>query len=152
MHCIILAIGKWKAGPQKALFEHYAQRSPWKITLRELDPKKPLQGDALKQKEAELLLDACEGIDALWALDETGSEITSAALSQKLSTLRDNGSRTLGIVIGGASGLHASVRHRMSFTLSLGRCTWPHLLVRGLIAEQLYRAQMILSGHPYHRE
>lgn len=152
MHCHILSIGKWKSGPEKALFEHFADRMSWKLTLKEIDFKKTLSPDAMKAKEAELLLGASESMDSVWALDEAGKELSSVQFAKTLQKKRDEGSRSFAFIIGGADGLHESVRKRAQLTFSFGRFTWPHLLVRGLLAEQLYRAQTILSGHPYHRE
>jgi 23S rRNA (pseudouridine1915-N3)-methyltransferase len=152
MQCAIISIGKWKSGPEKALFEHYAGRLHWKLTLKEHDIKKPLAPEALKAKEADLLLASCKGIDTLWALDEAGKEYSSIAFAKHIARIRDQGSRSMAFLIGGADGLHDTVRSRAQMLFSLGRVTWPHLLVRGLLAEQLYRAQTILSGHPYHRE
>jgi 23S rRNA (pseudouridine1915-N3)-methyltransferase len=85
-------------------------------------------------------------------LDERGDDLTSAALAERIGKWRDQGIGDLALLIGGAAGHGEAARARAGFTLSLGRMTWPHMLVRGLIAEQLYRAQQILAGHPYHRE
>ena len=85
------------------------------------------------------------------ALDERGRSLSSAAFADYLGRRRDEGVADLAFVIGGADGLAERVRSRADLVLSLGAPTWPHLLVRGLLAEQLYRAQSILAGHPYHR-
>jgi 23S rRNA (pseudouridine1915-N3)-methyltransferase len=86
------------------------------------------------------------------ALDERGTALTSAAFAQKITKWRDSGASGLAFLIGGADGHPDSLRQRADFLLSLGPMTWPHLLVRGMLLEQLYRAQQILAGHPYHRE
>lgn len=152
MHFTLLSLGKWKSGPEKSLFEHYAGRLPGGIALKEMEVKKPLTGDALKEKEAELILAALRPGEVLWALDEKGKEFSSPVLAGHIEKLRDEGVRSLAFAIGGAAGLHESVRHKAHLVLSFGRVTWPHLLVRGLLAEQIYRAHTILTGHPYHRE
>lgn len=152
MRCSIISIGKWKSGPEKALFEHYAARLPYSLTLKELECKKALSGDALKAKEAELLLEASEDYEVVWALDEHGKDLTSKTLATQWQALQDRGVRSMAWVIGGADGLHESVKKQSQQLVCLGRMTWPHLLVRGLLAEQLYRAHTILTGHPYHRE
>jgi 23S rRNA (pseudouridine1915-N3)-methyltransferase len=85
------------------------------------------------------------------ALDERGAALSSAAFAERLGTWRDGGIPDLAFLIGGADGLADTVRQRAGLVLSLGLMTWPHLLARGLLLEQIYRAQQILAGHPYHR-
>ena len=87
----------------------------------------------------------------LVALDERGIQWSSRTLAGRIAAWRDRGSPELAFAIGGADGLHSMVLDRAQVTLSLGSMTWPHLLVRGMLLEQLYRAQQILAGHPYHR-
>lgn len=87
---------------------------------------------------------------AVIALDERGELATSEALATRIGEWRDTG-RDLAFLIGGADGLDEAIRTRADWRLALGRLTWPHLLVRLLLAEQLYRASTILAGHPYHR-
>ena len=87
----------------------------------------------------------------LVALDERGVQWSSRSLAERIATRRDRGSPELAFAIGGADGLHSMVLDRAEVILSLGSLTWPHLLVRGMLLEQLYRAQQILAGHPYHR-
>jgi len=152
MHIFIAAIGKFKSGPEQALYEHYAKRVPWKMTLKEFDIKKPQSVLQRKEQEAELLLTACKTAEYLIALDEKGKELTSTAFAGHLQKVRDRDARTIAFIIGGADGLHETVLARVQLTLSFGRITWPHLLVRGLLAEQIYRAHTILNHHPYHRE
>jgi 23S rRNA (pseudouridine1915-N3)-methyltransferase len=84
-------------------------------------------------------------------LDGGGRGLTSPALAAQLGRWRDAGTATVAFLIGGAAGHGAAALARADLVLSLGPPTWPHLLVRGLVAEQLYRAQQILAGHPYHR-
>ena len=84
-------------------------------------------------------------------LDERGDSLTSTQFAQQLQRWRDDGVAELAFLIGGANGLDAKVRKSAQLVLSFGRVTWPHLLMRALLAEQLYRAQQILDGHPYHR-
>ncbi|MEE3050590.1 MAG: 23S rRNA (pseudouridine(1915)-N(3))-methyltransferase RlmH, partial [Pseudomonadota bacterium] len=77
---------------------------------------------------------------------------TSVGLAKKLGAWRDDGVKDVVFMIGGAGGLHGAVKKRAQLALSFGAVTWPHLLTRGLLAEQIYRAESILSGHPYHRK
>jgi 23S rRNA (pseudouridine1915-N3)-methyltransferase len=86
------------------------------------------------------------------ALDERGAPWSSRLLAERIANWRDQGCPEIAFAIGGADGLHSAVLERADATLSLGPMTWPHLLVRGMLLEQLYRAQQILVGHPYHRE
>jgi 23S rRNA (pseudouridine1915-N3)-methyltransferase len=85
------------------------------------------------------------------ALDSQGVALSSEALADRLRAWRDGGASDLAFLIGGAGGLDPAVREAADLVLSLGPMTWPHILVRALLAEQLYRAQTILAGHPYHR-
>jgi 23S rRNA (pseudouridine1915-N3)-methyltransferase len=85
------------------------------------------------------------------ALDEAGRQLDSAGLARRIARWQDQGHGTLAFVIGGPDGLASSVLDRAEATLAFGRMTWPHRLVRVMLAEQLYRASTILSGHPYHR-
>ena len=85
-------------------------------------------------------------------LDGNGERLSSLELASKLRAWRDNGARTIAFLIGGAIGLNDDVRKRADLILSLGPQTWSHMLVRVMLAEQLYRVQSILMGHPYHRE
>jgi 23S rRNA (pseudouridine1915-N3)-methyltransferase len=151
LRILIAAVGRMRAGPEKDLYRHYAERLNWPVTMREVEDKRAPAGDARRQREADLLLAVLAADMTVVALDEGGREMTSAALAQRLGGWRDDGRRDIAFVIGGADGLDRRVRERADLVLSLGRLTWPHLLVRALLAEQLYRAQQILAGHPYHR-
>lgn len=151
MKVTIAAIGKWKASPERTLFEEYCKRTPWKISLIECEEKKSLTGPQRKEREGELLLAGCKGAEKIIALDEKGKALTSPALAQQLSAWQGQGIHHLAFVIGGADGLSAAVLKAAQLTLCFGALTWPHMLVRAMLAEQLYRAHTILAGHPYHR-
>jgi 23S rRNA (pseudouridine1915-N3)-methyltransferase len=151
MRLHIVAVGKLKAGPHLALARHYAERLAWPLAIREVEEKRPLPAAELKEREGALLLAAVPAGAVLVALDEHGRSLTSAAFAQKLAQWRDAGASDLAFLIGGADGLADQVRRKARLVLSLGAMTWPHLLARGMLLEQLYRAQQILAGHPYHR-
>ncbi len=151
MRLWIVAIGRLRTGPIRALVEDYAGRSAWPLTVKELEPRKRLSGEALTRHEADLLLGAVPSGATVVALDEAGRDLSSGEFAEKLGRWRDDGVQDLAFAIGGADGLARSVRDRAALLLAYGRATWPHLLVRAMLAEQLYRAQTILSGHPYHR-
>ena len=118
----------------------------------ELEEKRRLPPAELKTREAELILAAVPPGARLVALDQRGREWSSLELADRLRDWRDGGAGTLAFAIGGAEGLGSAVIERADAVLSLGAMTWPHLLVRCMLLEQLYRAQQILAGHPYHRE
>ena len=86
------------------------------------------------------------------ALDEVGTALTSTGLAKLLKGWRDTGVREARFLIGAADGLTANERSRADVLMSFGTATWPHLMVRAMLAEQLYRATTIIAGHPYHRE
>jgi 23S rRNA (pseudouridine1915-N3)-methyltransferase len=118
----------------------------------ELEEKRRLPPPELKTREAELILAALPAGARLVALDQRGAEWSSRELADRLRTWRDSGIGAIAFAIGGAEGLGPAVVERADAVLSLGMMTWPHLLVRCMLLEQLYRAQQILAGHPYHRE
>jgi len=103
------------------------------------------------EREAELLLAALPRQASCIALDSRGTQLSSEAFAKLIAASCENGQSDIAFVIGGAEGLAKPLLARADKVLSLGAMTWPHLLVRTLLAEQLYRAQTILSGHPYHR-
>jgi 23S rRNA (pseudouridine1915-N3)-methyltransferase len=120
--------------------------------LCEVEEKRPLPVLERKVQEAKLLLAAIPDKAKIIALDERGTSLTSVQLAKKIETWRDEGFADMAFLIGGADGHDPSIRDKADLILNLGTLTWPHMLVRVLIAEQLWRAHSILSGHPYHRE
>jgi 23S rRNA (pseudouridine1915-N3)-methyltransferase len=155
MRITIAAVGRAKAGPARDLYDFYAtrlsERQLGALSLKEVEARGALPPEALKAREAELLLAALPAAARLVALDARGRALDSAGFAALIGGYRDQGLQDLAFAIGGAEGLGQGVIERADLLLSLGAMTWPHLLVRGLLAEQLYRAQCILAGHPYHR-
>ena len=151
MRLWLAAVGRARAGPARDLFEEYAGRLSWPLTLREVEVKKRLPPDEMKRQEAELLLAAIPQGSVVVALDERGKALASEAFAAKIGAWRDQGAADIAFLIGGADGHGDAVRARADFLLALGPMTWPHMLVRGMLTEQIYRAQQILAGHPYHR-
>src|SRR3546814_1140286 len=147
----LAAVGRLRGGPVRDLVDDYVGRSPWPVSLREVEVKKRLSGDELKRAEGELLLQAVPGDAVVVALGERGQDLSSEAFADRLGQWRDAGTHDLAFLIGGADGHAEAVRRRAALLLAFGRMTWPHMLVRPMLPDQLYRAQMILSGHPYHR-
>ena len=136
MRLAIVARGRIGASPEAELVDRYAKRLRGELSVIEI------------------------GDSALWprfeagrtvVLDETGKDLSSEALAAILGGWRDNGTREVRFLIGAADGHDAATRAGADLLLSFGRATWPHMLVRAMLAEQLYRAMTILQGHPYHR-
>lgn len=139
MRLHIVARGRIGHGPEANLVARYAKRLTWPLVLTEL----PETGGRVPDAPT-----PCRVV----ALDEGGEMLTSTDLARRLELWRDDGVREARFLIGAADGLTAAERASADLTLSLGRATWPHLLVRAMLAEQLYRATTIVAGHPYHRE
>ena len=152
MRITLAAVGRNKAGATKELYELYAARLRWPITLKEVEERRPLPAEALKQQEGELLLAALPKGARVIALDEGGKQMSSRDFAALLGRWQDEGLQDVAFLIGGADGLSDTARGAAEVILSLGRMTWPHMLVRALLAEQLFRAESILAGHPYHRD
>jgi 23S rRNA (pseudouridine1915-N3)-methyltransferase len=121
-------------------------------TIVELEIRQRLPESMLKDREAGLILKALPPGVPLFALDQRGASWSSRDLADQVAHWRDRGTGELAFAIGGAEGLGAAVLEHAQAALSLGPMTWPHLLVRGMLLEQLYRSQQILAGHPYHRK
>ncbi|MBL8643208.1 MAG: 23S rRNA (pseudouridine(1915)-N(3))-methyltransferase RlmH [Rhodospirillaceae bacterium] len=151
MRILIVAIGKSKPGPEKDLLAEYAKRLPWALDVKELAQGKDASAEARKAREAESMLSAVPEGSTIIALDERGTSESSEKFAARVGQWRDAGARTLAFLIGGADGHGDAVLKAAKHKLSLGAMTWPHMLVRGLLAEQLYRAHSILTNHPYHR-
>ena len=151
MRITLVAVGRAKSDATAALFRDFAKRIRWPLQLREIEERKPLPAEARKTREGERLIAALPQGARVVSLDQRGKSLDSAAFAARIGRWQDERLGDLAFVIGGADGLSAEVLERADLTLSLGPMTWPHLLVRVLLAEQLYRAQCILDGHPYHR-
>lgn len=148
----IIGIGKTKSGPEQELFSQYQKRLVWPVTLVELELKKSIE-DRNKRlaAEAELLTAQCPSHAVRIVLDERGDNPSSVEFSQWFQQFADQGRRDVAFFIGGPDGHDAKLRQSADKCMSFGKMTWPHLMVRVLLIEQIYRAQTILSGHPYHR-
>lgn len=147
MRITLAAVGRARDSPARALVDGYTDRLPWPFVLKEIAEQ---AGDRRREREGEKLLAALPDGAFLVALDSRGRQMSSEALAAWIGARRDDGCRDLALVIGGADGLAPEVLHRAGLILSLGPMTWPHLMVRAMLAEQLYRASTILAGHPYH--
>lgn len=150
MRLTVVAVGRCRDAALISLWRDYAGRLRPPLELVEIEDKRRTAPDR-KSREAQLLLAAIPPAARIVALDERGKALDSAAFAKLLGAWRDQGIGDLAFVIGGADGLDASVTDKAGLVLSLGAMTWPHMLARVMLAEQLYRADTILSGHPYHR-
>lgn len=159
MRIAIAAIGRMKQGPERELVARYLDRArasgkPLALTgfdVLEFSESRASSADARKDEEARTLMAALpDGI--VVALDEHGKSVSSQAFATQLSRWRDDGRPAASFVIGGADGHGRGLLAGADLTLSFSPLTWPHQLVRIMLAEQLYRTTTILSGHPYHRE
>ena len=145
----VIAIGRARDTPEAALFTRYATRVRPALTLTELPDGKGAHAES-KRREAEALLAALPPGAFAVALDLGGDPLDTPAFARKLEIWLALG-RPVCFLLGGAEGLDRPVLTRADAILSLGRMTWPHLLARAMLAEQLYRARAIAAGHPYHR-
>jgi len=145
----LIAVGRLRAGPEFDLFTRYADRLRPRLAVTEVGEA---AGDPVSAKRSEgaALLAALPRDSLAVALDLGGPAVTSEAFARQLEAWQAS-DRKPAFLIGGADGLSAAVLQRADYVLSLGSLTWPHMLVRVLLAEQLYRAQCIAGGHPYHR-
>lgn len=135
----IIARGKIGRTPEAGLVARYAQRIVWPLAITEL----PEVGGKVTPVPTPA---------RIIALDEGGVSVGSAAFAKLIESWRDSGIREARFLIGAADGLSAEERSSADLVWSFGSMTWPHLLVRAMLAEQLYRATSIIAGHPYHRE
>lgn len=159
MRLSIHAVGRMKAGPERDLVARYLDR------LAKAGPAVGLEFSGVSEitesharsaeqrmREEAQKLETTIGDAMLVLLDERGKSIDSRGFAGYLSRHRDNGARDVVVAIGGADGHDSALRSKADLVLSFGALTWPHQLVRVLLAEQLYRATTILSNHPYHRD
>lgn len=147
----IIAVGRLKKGPLVELFESYTSKIRWNFTLHEVESR--YRDETTMQDDENMRLQALLDPSAfVIALDERGNGLKSLDFAQTIEKLQNNAQTHIQFIIGGANGLQDKTRDRANMLLSFGQQTWPHMLARIMLAEQIYRAQQILIGHPYHRE
>ena len=156
MRVHVCAVGRIRADqPERAIFEDYHMRFNRTGKPLALGPLFETEVEDKKgggmEAEAELLARAVPAGALLVTMDERGKVMSSPEFAAQLGRWRDEGRQDVAFVIGGADGIAPSLRDRAAFSISFGRMVWPHMLVRVMLAEQLYRAATILSGGPYHR-
>ncbi len=146
MKVYILAIGKCRRNsPEHVLIEEYVKRSGWEIVIKEKD-------NASQIEEADFLLSHIPAGAKVIVLDERGENMKSVELAKKIENWLIAGCSELCFLIGGADGHLQQTRDRADLVLSFGKLTLPHMLMRAVLTEQIYRIQTIINGHPYHRE
>lgn len=141
----IIAAGRLRPSPMLDVWSDYCTRMQWNVTLHELEAKNAADLEAK-------FLDKISPNAFTIVLDERGKSLGSREFAQKLDNLMAEGQSHIQFVIGEADGLPQSVKQSANFLLAFGIQTWPHMLVRIMLIEQIYRAQQILAGHPYHRD
>ncbi len=151
MRIRIIAAGRGKRDLAAPLFEEYVKRLPWRVDVTEVEARGRLSAPERRKRERRLMDDAWPGAGLAVALDRRGRSLTSEAFAAELQAWQDRAVPEVAFLIGGADGLDGAVLTRADAVVSLGAMTWPHMLARAMLAEQLYRASAIRSGHPYHR-
>lgn len=155
MQITLIAVGRLKAGPEKQQIGTYLKRCPWPVKIIEVEEKRPIKGAERMAREGDLILKALKTLPQdchVIALDERGKSLSSSRFAGQIQDFQDRGISNLVFLIGGADGYDPEVKKRAHSLLSLGEMTWPHMMVRVMLCEQLYRASCILSGHPYHKD
>lgn len=155
MRLHLCAVGRLRTGPERVLVDDYLDRlgktgralGLGPVSEHEVEDKR---GGGMAA-EGELLSRAIPAGSVLCILDERGQRLTSPEFAAQLAKWRDNGRQDAAFVIGGADGIDPALRARADLAISFGAMVWPHMLVRVMLAEQLYRAATILAGSPYHR-
>ncbi|UWQ75219.1 23S rRNA (pseudouridine(1915)-N(3))-methyltransferase RlmH [Leisingera sp. M658] len=155
MRLHICAAGRLRAGPEKSLIDDYIARFDRTGRALGLGPARVIEVEDKKNggmaAEAALLRKALPKGAVICTLDERGKVISSPDFADKLAGWRDSGRQDLALIIGGADGIDPGLRAEADFSISFGKMVWPHMLVRVMLAEQIYRAATILTGSPYHR-
>lgn len=159
MRLLIAAVGKLKQGPERELFAHYLARadaigrklglSP--LAMIEVAEAKAAAAKARAEAEAQALLAKVPSSHKVICLDPGGDKLGSEEFARALAKFRDDGAQGLAFLVGGADGLGLAALFKADLVVSLGAMTLPHGLARIVLAEQIYRAETILAGHPYHR-
>lgn len=146
MKAFIIAIGKCKKNsPEAQIIAEYIKRSGWEVIIKEKD-------NSEQNDEAKFLQSSIPHGAKVIVLDERGENLKSMELAAKIENWQLNGCSEICFLIGGADGHLQSTRNLADLILSFGKLTLPHMLMRAVLAEQIYRMQTIIAGHPYHRE
>lgn len=159
MRLSVAAIGRLRSGPELDLVEDYAARiraagralGVTHFDIREFEAPKGISGPARRTRESALLAEASGEAARRVALDERGESLSSEEFARRIGRWRDDGAGEIAFLVGGADGHDPALVVDCDLVVAFGRATFPHMLVRVMLVEQIYRAMTILSGHPYHR-
>ncbi len=147
----LIVVGRLNKGPYAELCADYQKRIKWPLKIHEIESKykdaAAAQGDEIAKIIAKIDPDAF-----VVALDERGDGLKSLDFAKTMQKLQNTGVNHIQFIIGGADGLDDDLRGQANLLLSFGQQTWPHMMARVMLLEQVYRAQQIIAGHPYHRE
>jgi 23S rRNA (pseudouridine1915-N3)-methyltransferase len=147
----ILSVGKKNDPLSAAAIEEYEKRLKQSFAIQWIFvPYSGFSGDEAQRDESAKIRVHLKSNETVWLLDETGVQLTSPELSEKIETLKNGSTKDLFIIIGGSYGVDQTIKDRADFTWSLSKLVFPHLLVRLILVEQLYRAHEIARGSGYH--
>jgi 23S rRNA (pseudouridine1915-N3)-methyltransferase len=151
MNITIAVVGRMKRGPAVELVAEYLKRTRWAIRVVEIaDAPENLAADARRAREGKAMLDLVGDTGLLIALDSTGKNLSSPEFANLIQQAQQNAIKHAVFAIGGQDGLDAALLKKAKHTIAFGAVTWPHQMLRAMLAEQLYRAYTIAAGHPYH--
>ena len=151
MKISIISIGKIKKSPELDIINKYNQRLMHKIKFHEIADIKSNNKSQAQKLYRESILNILPSNSILVVLDEKGENINTQTLATKLSNFNDIPNKSIFFAIGGAYGFDKEIKDKANLVLSLGKLTWPHMLARAMIVEQIYRCIQILDNHPYHK-
>ena len=146
----IVSVGEFKNNKLKLIFYDYVKKLPWNIDLKEIKQTKHKNSSLRKEKDSLSLLDYVGKNDLIICLDKSGKSISTQTLKQYISEW-ETYSKNISFLIGGPEGISNECLTKSDQIISFGKMTWPHLMARVMLAEQLYRVSSIISNHPYHR-
>lgn len=147
----LIVVGKLTKGPLYDLFRDYERRISWPLKVYEVESKFR-DSVPMTKDEHEKITSKIDNNAFVVILDERGNGLRSLDFAKTVQNLQNSGENHIQFVIGGAEGLSEEIRNKASMLLSFGQQTWPHMMARVMLMEQIYRAQQILAGHPYHKE
>lgn len=147
----VIVVGKVKKGPWYDLMDDYVTRTKWDVNLLEVESKFT-DSKAQQSHEQRLILEKLDEDSFIIVMDERGDGLRSLDFAQTIQKIQTTGADKITFLIGGAEGFTDEIRNKANMMISFGQQTWPHVMVRVMLLEQIYRAQQIIAGHPYHRE
>jgi 23S rRNA (pseudouridine1915-N3)-methyltransferase len=147
----LIVVGKVKKGSWYDLIDDYVTRTKWTLNVIEVESKFT-DAKAQQSHEQRLILEKLDEDSFIIVLDERGDGLRSLDFAHTIQKIQSTGADKITFLIGGAEGFTDEIRNKANMMLSFGQQTWPHVMVRVMLLEQIYRAQQIIAGHPYHRE